>query len=240
MADTVFRWHEFADADAMADGLATAIADHVSVAIARSGSAVFGASGGSTPFPAYRRLADMPLPWSAFKVVIVDERWVPPGDPDHNETRIRASLLARAGDKARCLGLWSEAPTVQAAAALADARVAQLARPLDVVLLGMGLDGHIASLFASGDNYARATDPDCPYHVMAMVPAAGAASPAHARLTLTLPILLRSRAILLALTGDDKRALLERAIADGDASALPVASLFTAGHPAVDVYWSAK
>lgn len=238
MAENAIAWREFADADAMADALATAIAGEITHAVERSGAALFGASGGSTPFPTYARLAAMPLPWTSLKVVIVDERWVPPGDPDHNETRIRATLLATAGDKARCLGLWSEAPTVQAAAALADARVAQLARPLDVVLLGMGLDGHIASLFASGDNYAQATDPDCPYHVMAMTPAAGAASPAHARLTLTLPVLLHSRRLFLALTGIDKRALLQRAIADGDMTQLPVAALFTAAHPAVDIFWS--
>src|SRR6478735_6891443 len=143
MTDNVApAWHEFADADAMADALAAAIADGLRAAVADKGVAVFGASGGSTPFPAYRRLAAMPLPWTSLKVVIVDERWVPPGDPDHNETRIRASLLATAGDKTRVLGLWSEAPTVQAAATLADARVSQLARPLDVTLLGMGLDGH--------------------------------------------------------------------------------------------------
>jgi 6-phosphogluconolactonase len=238
MADTAIAWREFADADAMADALAIAIAGEITQAVERSGSALFGASGGSTPFPTYTRLAAMPLPWTSLKVVIVDERWVPPGDPDHNETRIRASLLANAGDRTRLLGLWSEAPTVQAAAALADARVAQLARPLDVVLLGMGLDGHIASLFASGDNYAQATDPDCPYHVMAMTPAAGAASPAHARLTLTLPVLLHSRHIFLALTGSEKRALLQRAIADGDMTQLPVAALFTAAHPAVEIFWS--
>ncbi len=238
MADTVVRWHEFGDPDAMADALANAIAADVSAAVTRSGSALFGASGGSTPFPTYLRLAAMPLPWSALKVVIVDERWVPPGDPDHNETHIRATLLANAGGQARCLGLWSEAPTVQVAAALADARVAQLARPLDTVLLGMGLDGHFASLFASGDNYAEAMDPDCAYHVMAMTPAEGAASPAHARLTLTLPFLQRSRHIFLALTGVDKRALLERAIADGESTQLPIAALFTAGHSAVEVYWS--
>ncbi len=238
MVDTVVRWHEFVTPDALADALAIAIAADVRAAVARNGSALLGASGGSTPFPTYERLAAMPLPWSALKVVIVDERWVPPGDPDHNETHIRATLLASAGNQARCLGLWSEAPNVQIAAALADARVAQLARPLDTVLLGMGLDGHFASLFAGGDNFAEAMDPDCAYHVMAMVPAAGVASPAHERLTLTLPFLLRSRHIFLALTGAEKRLLLERAIREGDWTQLPVAALFTAGHSAVEIYWS--
>lgn len=231
-------WHEFADAERLAEGLAAAIADGLRSAVAENGVAVFGASGGSTPFPAYRRLAAMPLPWTSLKVVIVDERWVPPGDPDHNETRIRASLLANAGDKARMLGLWSEAPTVQAAASLADARVAQLARPLDVTLLGMGLDGHIASLFANGDTYAQAIDPDCPYHVMALTPAHGSASPSHARLSLTLPFLLRSRRILLAITGEEKRRLVQHAMTDGDPAQLPVAGLFGPGRPAIDIFWS--
>lgn len=231
-------WHDFADAGQLADALAAAIASELQAAIARQGVAVFGASGGSTPIPAYQRLAAMPLPWSALKVVVVDERWVPPGDPDHNETRIRASLLATAGGKTRLLGLWSEAPTVQAAANLADARLAQLARPLDLTLLGMGLDGHIASLFANGDTYAQATDPECPYHVMALTPAHGSASPAHARLTLTLPFLLRSRRILLAVTGEEKRALLHQALAEGDPRLLPVAGLFGPGRPAVDIFWS--
>lgn len=236
--DAAPAWHEFADADALADALAATIADALRVAASDKGVAVFGASGGSTPFPTYRRLAAMDLPWTSLKIVVVDERWVPPGDPDHNETRIRASLLANAGDRTRLLGLWSEAPSVQAAATLADARVAQLARPLDVTLLGMGLDGHIASLFASGDNYAQAIDPDCPYHVMAMTPASGAAAPAHARLTLTLPFLLHSRRILLAVTGEDKRALLHAAIRDGDPWRLPVAGLFGPGRPKIDIYWS--
>ena len=84
----------------------------------------------------------------------------------------------------------------------------------------------------------QATDPDCPYHVMALTPAHGTASPAHARLTLTLPFLLRSRRILLAVTGEEKRALLHHALADGDPRLLPVAGLFGPGRPAVDIFWS--
>ena len=231
-------WHILATREALIGALTETLAADFRAAVAARGQMLLGASGGSTPKPGYQRLAAMDLPWSALTVLIVDERFVPPDHEFSNQRMIAGSLLHRHAD-ANCVGLWSSAATIDAAAKRATDRVRALPRPLDTVLLGMGEDGHFASCFPSADQFAAAIDPDSEAVVLPITPMPATVQPNIERLTLTWAYLRRAERIVLAITGARKREVLLQAMRDEEPSQLPVAALFKPGMPAIDIYWSA-
>lgn len=231
-------WRVFSSRDEMNQILAESIASDIQSVVKTCGEMLFGASGGSTPIPVYQRLAQMSLPWSALKVVIVDERWVPITHPDSNQKLVMETLLMPLHSESICIGLWSDAPTLETAAELAEQRILALSRPLDTVLLGMGEDGHFASLFSSAETFSEAIDPHAVLSVVPITPMPPTAHPQHARISLTLSFILRARRIILALTGNKKREVLLAAMREQDPHKLPVAALFQPGFPAVEIYWS--
>jgi 6-phosphogluconolactonase len=201
-------------------------------AIKAHGSACAALSGGSTPEPAYRALAKERLDWRKVTFALVDERYVPPTHPASNEGLVRRTLAPAFGAGAQFKAMYTDAPSVEHTASTADALYASLR--LDIALMGMGDDGHTASWFLGAAKLAEALDRGNPRTVIALnaPQAAGSAD----RLTLTRAALARARRVLLLLTGTDKRARLEAALADDGA---PVAALFDAGMPAPDVLWAA-
>jgi len=231
-------WRITSGRDEFVRGLAATLADDFRAAVAARGHFLFGASGGSTPEPVYRRLATMPLPWSSLSVLVVDERAVPPQHEASNQRMIAASLLAT-HPEAKLIGLWSDAGSLDAMAAVADERVRSLAAPLDTVLLGMGEDGHFASCFPSARRFEVVIDPDADAHVLAIAPMPTGVHPAIERLSLSWAFLRRARRIVLAVTGERKREVLRQAMHDEDPARLPVAALFRPGMPGVDIHWSA-
>lgn len=178
---------------------AEAITGALTEAVVSRGRASFAGSGGRTPVPVYDRLSGSDLPWSRISVTLTDERWVEAGSPQSNARLMRESLLIGAAGAAAFVPLKSEGLET-CAVAEAGAKLAPIT-PFDVVLLGMGEDGHIASLFP--DSSAL----DAP-GLVAWVPAAKPA-PALPRLTLTFGALRASRLTVLLITGKEKRDLLE-------------------------------
>jgi 6-phosphogluconolactonase len=237
MAD-VPRWHGFDDRDALAQGLTRRIADELSDAVERDGRALFGVSGGSTPVPVYRALSQTDLPWSKIDVLLVDERLVAPDHRDSNEAMVRRELLQNKAAGAGFIGLWSDAVDADHAAYVADRKLEGIGRMLDVALLGMGDDGHYASIFPAGRGVSAAAENTGPHHVIATFPDPLPPGAPHSRLTLSLYYLLRARQLLLAFTGDAKRAVYERALRETN-SALPVSRLQDQAGSRLDVYWSA-
>jgi 6-phosphogluconolactonase len=231
------RWHTFATRDALVEALTARIAADFCAAVAAQGRVLFGASGGSTPKPVYERLAAMDLPWSALRVLIVDERFIAPDHESSNQRMIEASLLSGHADS-EVVGLWSDTATLAAAAEIAEQRVRALAATMDLVLLGMGEDGHFASCFPTANRFASAVDPQASDLVLPITPMPPEVSPAIERLTLTWSYILRSRRIVLAITGARKREVLLQAMRDEDTARLPVAALFKPGMPDIDIYWS--
>jgi len=221
---------EFATRDAAMNAAEQRMAEALNAGITARGHAIAALSGGSTPGPAYERLAAAALDWSKITFALVDERFVPPSDPASNEGLIRRTLASAFAAGARLLPLYADVPTVSVAADLAD----PLYQPLtfDIALMGMGEDGHTASWFPGGD--AAALDPSTTRSVMAVT--ASAARGAAERLTVTYPLIRRARSVLLLLTGDAKRAALER----GSRLSLdqaPVGALFLNRAP--EIFWAA-
>jgi 6-phosphogluconolactonase len=225
--------HEFADRLTLADRLARAVAATLDAAVQARGKATLAVSGGSTPKTMFAVLAEQEIDWSKVTVTLVDERWVG-ADSDRSNARLVADhLLHHEARKATFLPLFDAAHADDVDAALADvgARVDALGLPFDVVILGMGGDGHTASFFPGGDHLSEATDP-AGRATVASMRADGAGEP---RITLTLPRVLDTRALYLHIEGADKKDVLARAEAGED---LPIRSVLTHARVPVDVYWA--
>lgn len=222
----------FGDWRALVEAAADRLGEALEVGLGRRGAATLACAGGSTPGDIYRRLSGRPLDWAQVTVTLTDERWVEAGSPDSNARLVRETLLQGAASEARLLPLKDEASTTpESAAALAE-RALSAAPPFAAVLLGMGADGHFASLFPDSPALAAGLDPRGRARVVA-VPA-GEPAPSQPRLSLTLSALLEAPRVLLAIRGPEKLAVLERAAGDR----LPAGALLEQDRAPVSVMWA--
>lgn len=228
--------HRLGDAERLIEAVTLRIAHAVVNAVDQRGHAALALSGGLTPEPVYDRLGLALLPWRQVAVTLVDEQWVPPVSKHSNQRLLARSLFAGPGGCARFLPLWRPAASPECAAEAADLALARMPWPLDVVLLGMGEDGHIASLFPGSGVLAHALDRRTRRRCIAVPP--GAAPGGVARLSLTLSAILDARLILLLIRGEAKRAALEQAIAGCDPSEMPVRAVLRQRRTPVDVFWA--
>ena len=187
---------DFPDQDSLLSTIAEEVAGRLSAAVEERGSASLVVSGGRTPEALFQRLSRAEIPWSKVTVTLADERWVPESDPDSNAALVKRTLLQGRAAEARFLPLYGGEETPEAGQAACEQRLEEIERPFDLVLLGMGEDGHTASLFPGAANLQAALDPEGTGLCLPMR-APGAAQP---RMTLTLPALLNSRNRLLLIT----------------------------------------
>lgn len=199
------------DADAAAAAGAKFIADQAREVVAARGRFVMAVSGGHVPWQMFRLLASETMPWKEAHVVQVDERVAPAGDPDRNLTHLRESLLSRVSlPSGQFYAMPVEENDLEAAAASYANLLRQIAGSppvLDLVHLGLGPDGHTASL-VPGDPVLNVTDRDV---------AVTGVYQKRRRMTLTYPILNRARCILFLVTGSEKTEVLQRLVS-GDTS----------------------
>jgi 6-phosphogluconolactonase len=213
----------FPSSAAMADIAAEAVAGRLAAGLAERGRAALVATGGRSPGPLYDRLKDAELDWAHVVVTLSDERHVDVDSPNANARLLRERLFVGPAAKARYLPLTDYAePALRALT------------PFDVVLLGMGEDGHIASLIPGSPVIAEAMDPDG--KALVAESPAGFGSPPVARITLTLTALLQSRAIFLLIAGEAKRLVIADALPGAD---LPVWAILRQDRAPVRVFWTA-
>lgn len=224
----------YPDLDALSSDLAQQIADNLGAAIAARGRASLVVSGGRSPRRLFEYLRSQPLDWSRIWVVLADERWVEPSDPDSNERLVRDVLLQDLAAGARFAGLKNPAATPELGAAAAWATLAAVPRPFDAVILGMGDDGHTASLFPASPNLDGALDPAAAAGCVGM----RAPTPPQMRLSLNLAALLDSRRIVILITGEAKWQTYAAACQAGPAREMPVRSVLRQRSTPVDVIWS--
>lgn len=200
-----------ADVDAVARAAASMIAEKARSGVAARGRFIMAVSGGRTPWMMLRALSNQDMPWEKVHVVQVDERVAPAGNQDRNLTQLRDSLLTHAPlPMDHIYAMPVEAADLEAAAAQYAEKLQEIAGSppvLDLVHLGLGSDGHTASLIP-GDPVLKVAEADV---------ALTGLYQGRRRMTLTYPILNRSRSILWLVTGSEKAGMLAR-LRDGDRS----------------------
>lgn len=227
------RVTRFADAPSLARAVAEAVAEAVNAGVATRGGASLVFPGGNTPQAFLPAVAALPIAWEKVSVFLADERWVAESSPDSNAALLRRCLLTAPGpSRARFVALHNGAPTAALGAEAARKALPAPDEPYDLVVLGMGNDGHVASLFPASPRLGSLLDPGNRERVAA-VPAPATATPAVERLTMTLAELRRCKRLVLVLQTPKKLEALLGAYAAGDALAAPVVALGDA-----EVFWS--
>ncbi|MEG0862500.1 MAG: 6-phosphogluconolactonase [Pseudomonas sp.] len=220
---------DFNDTAQLANGLARDVATRLNAAIAANGQATLVVSGGRSPVAFFQALIQQPLDWSRVLVTLADERWVPVEHSDSNAGLLKRHLLTGKAAKARFLSLYRAAASLDAAALEADQALAELPG-IDVLVLGMGDDGHTASLFPDSPNLAEGLDPHSARRCLPML----APTVPHQRLSMTRALLATAGFTALSVQGPGKLATLRAALAGDDLSEMPIRAFL---QDPLDIYW---
>ena len=228
------EWWEYDSVEEMANAVAGDVGFIVESALDARGSCLLALPGGRTPQPIFARLAEASLPWKKVTIIPTDDRLVPMQD-ERSNVRAIAQAFLRAG--ARVVPIATEIPDYKLAGNSADARLQDLPWPPDLCWLGIGDDGHVASIFA-GPDLQDALDAPKARRAVGVMPDPMPKDAPVARVTLTRASILSARTILFTITGKKKRELLERAIADGQSSGLPVGRVLAEAEQPTDIHWA--
>lgn len=229
------EWWDYDDLDEMAAAVAGDVGFIVESALDARGSCLLALPGGTTPKPIFERLAKADLNWKKVTIIPTDDRLVPMDDERSN---IRAIAKAFLPAGARVIPIATEIADYKLAGSSADARLQDFPWPPDLAWLGMGEDGHTASIFA-GPDLADALDAPKARRAVGVLPDPMPADAPVARVTLTRASILSARTILITITGQKKRDLLEQAIADGQSSKLPIGRVLAEVDQPIDIHWMA-
>ncbi|MEH6515441.1 MAG: 6-phosphogluconolactonase [Halioglobus sp.] len=224
------KWHIFDSATALDAALQANLSAALERDISDRGRASLAVSGGSTPRGMFQQLSQAPLAWAKVDVTLVDERWVDADSSDSNERLVRETLLCNEAKVANFIGLKSAPENAGDGVAEAIGRVAGMSQPFSAVVLGMGGDGHTASWFPLAANLQQLLDPEASSSVAATEPVTAP----HQRITLTMPAVLNTRNIIIHITGNEKREVLESAVERG----YPIAAVLTQKTTPVSIWWT--
>lgn len=226
------EFNEFKQRDDAAAMLARRIGERLRFAVYRRATASMIVSGGTAPRPLFRALRLLPVPWYLVTIVPSDERWVPVDDNDSNEGMIRRELLSGEPGFAHFVSLYRRDSGAPESLPALRASLAEVRRPFDAVVLGMGADGHTASLFPDSPDICQAlrSDAECVVQKIPGLP--------HSRVSLTMRSLLDAHEINLLFFGAAKRAVYEESLRPGPIEEYPVRALVQQDRVPVNVYWA--
>jgi 6-phosphogluconolactonase len=231
-------WRTFETRDALDGALAADISQVLRASVGVRGHALLVVPGGSTPVPLFHRLAATELPWQAVRITVTDERWVPVDSADSNEGLVRRHLAKGLARAARVSGLYQPGMSPEEAVAPCEDMLSAFGSPFDVVVLGVGEDGHVASLFPGLAASSEALNPHSPRRCIAVRPPPAVRPSGLARLSLTLAALLSTRYLRVLIAGEPKRKLLLESIAGAaHTTALPITAVLTQDAVPVELFW---
>jgi len=228
----MLKQYPFPDMGRLNSALAAWLHGRLNEAVLRMGQASMILAGGSTPKELYRLLAQRSLIWDRLFFTLSDERMVPLSDERSNEANVRAWLNPADGRPLRLVGLGPRPD--QNGSDEIESLLHALPQPFAITLLGVGEDGHTASLFPASPECSAALDPPPGVWTMRVTHPAGPPE----RITLTLPALLRTEQVVLLAAGEKKRQVLERALSPGPVEELPIRALLRQSLVPVSLYWS--
>lgn len=222
----------FTSRDELNDAFAAKITAILRQGVEANGKASLLVSGGSTPLPLFKRLSQADLAWDKVDVSLVDERWVEGTDSASNTKLVKENLLQGNAAAANFVEVKSEQSNAEDAVADCTARFNAMQTPFDVLILGMGEDGHTASLFPCSEQIQAGLDLNTDADFIAVQPTTAP----HQRMSLTLKRILDSKNTFLHLTGESKKAVLEKALAGEDAFEMPIRAVLK--HADVQLMWA--
>ena len=229
---SIHAFREISSRAEWARAIARAIAGDIHRGLAADKNVAIVVPGGNTPAPIFAELAKSGVDWSRVCVVASDERWVAPDHPDSNQGSIERNLIGK-GAGARIQSLWRNAARPSDALEKIEHALATMPRPFSAVLIGMGEDGHFASLFPGALETPVALAPTNTKSCIAIDrPQNG-----HPRMSLTLSALIDTARTRLAVTGKAKRDVLNRA-AKGINPAFPISAMLAQDKTPVEVFWA--
>lgn len=219
---TELLWREYDSGELLAEALAAELAGWLRDQLARQSALTVALPGGRSPWPVYRRLAQQPLRWSGITIVPTDDRRVPVDDPLSNFAQLKQSF-GTTGAKLVPL--------------IPDATLSDIPWPPALTWLGMGLDGHTASIFPGPDLQAALQAPPS-RRAIGVLPDPLPAEAPVARVTLTCASLLSARRLIVVIHGAAKRQVLEQAWAERGAAAMPIVQVLAQAPQPVEIFWS--
>ncbi|MCL1137435.1 6-phosphogluconolactonase [Shewanella pneumatophori] len=231
--ETVFK--SFDNKDALEAQLAERIANQLQEAVDARGKASLIVSGGSTPLKLFELLSKKAIDWSDVYITLADERWVSAEHSDSNERLVRNNLLKNRAASAKFRGLKNMYSTPQEGCDMAIEQLGSFPKPFDVVVLGMGNDGHTCSWFPC----AEAAELEHAFTTSDLCAAVQPGNAPHARITLSKSAILASRQIYLHIVGEQKLDVYRQALANEDSREMPIRAVLDQRKTPVDVYWSA-
>jgi len=229
------EWWEYDSLGELADAVAGDVGFIVESAVDARGASLIAVPGGSTGPAIFGKLTARKLPWRKVTVIPTDDRLVPMDDERSNVRAIGKAFIP-AG--ARVIPIASDIADYKLAGNSADARLQDFPWPPDLVWLGMGKDGHTASIFP-GPDLQEALDAPRARRAIGVMPDPLPPEAPVARVTLTRAAILSARTVMITITGEEKRSLLEQAIADGQSSRLPIGRVLAEAEQPIDIHWAA-
>lgn len=220
-------WNEHPDLESCIDALAAEIGRRISDARTAARPFTLALSGGRSPIPLFQRLAELNLNWSHVRIRLVDERYVPPDHADSNESLVRRHLLSGKAAQADFRGLYLANADIETAVEAANTDF----QTPDIALLGMGEDGHMASIFPGARQFEAAVLPSAAPYLHVTPPRAP-----HQRISMSLAALLQCKQRVLYISGPSKRNVLQEAQRQAT-SRLPISFLAAEPGDLLDVYW---
>lgn len=229
--------NKFSDFNALTVALSEKIALQLTVAIEKNGQALLAVSGGNSPKPIFDALSRIDIQWQKVWVVLVDERWLDSTHADSNELLVRQSLLKNKAKVAKFMPLKSVAISAKQAQDFCNVQLQKLPDNIDVLLLGMGDDGHTASIFPCADQQSLISilDNKNPLRAMAIQPTKAP----YERMSLTASYLLKSHCRYLLLKGDEKLHTYHEALSNGDVMTMPIRLFMNHTSGKMEVFYAA-
>jgi len=228
------EWWEYDSLDELADAVAGDVGFIVESAVDARGASLIAVPGGTTGPAVFPKLVCQKLPWKKVTIIPTDDRLVPMDDERSN---VRAIAKAFLPSGARVIPIATDIPDYKLAGNSADARLQDFPWPPDLVWLGMGKDGHTASIFP-GPDFQDALDAPKARRAIGVMPDPLPEEAPVPRVTLTRAAILSARTILVTITGEEKKSVLEQAIADGQSSKLPIGRVLAEVDQPIDIHWA--